>query len=162
DAAPQFATTFKASVPSLKALLAALGEEGVDGRLDAAAEISGSGRSLAEIMAHAAGETNILFGDGTLAAELAKRLPNEIVFGRPQAPSAEVNPEDPGASLRPSNDSLNVGCLVSRFDILGGRAHSHTFLLETAQAVTTGDGMIDLGKEALDLHLRPRPRDPAL
>lgn len=160
-ATPQLALTLKADVPSLGALLAALGQPSLDGRLDAAIELSGQGASLADIMAHAAGQTNLLFGQGKVAPKLAEALPNQLAFGRATAPSRELNPEDPLATPA-ADESLIVGCLISRFDIESGRARSRAFLLETAQAITTGEGEIDLAKQAFDLHLRPRPRDPAL
>jgi hypothetical protein len=158
---PQLAVILHASVESFATLLQAIGEPVLDGRLDAALELSGSGASLAEIMGSAVGQTNLLFGRGTLGPNLAKSIPNELAYGRSAAPTADPNPEDPGATLAGSPE-LKVGCLVSRFDIANGRAESRSFLLETAQAITTGDGSIDLGNEHLDLRLRPRPRDPAL
>ena len=160
-ATPQLALTFKAVVPSVGALLTALGQPSLDGRLDAAIEISGEGASFADIMAHAAGQTNLLFGHGSIAPQLAKTLPNEIAFGRAAPPVAELDPEDPAATPAPG-EGLDVGCLISRFDIEDGRAESRSLLLETAQAITTGEGTVDLAKETFDLHLRPRPRDPAL
>jgi hypothetical protein len=158
---PQLAVLLHASVESFATLLKAMGEPALDGRLDAALELSGSGASLAEIMGNAVGQTNLLFGRGTLGPTLAKSVPNELAYGRSAAPAAEPDPEDPGATLAGS-PGLKVGCLVSRLDIANGRAESRSFLLETADAITTGDGSIDLGNEHLDLHLRPRPRDPAL
>jgi hypothetical protein len=158
---PQLAVILHASVESFATLLKAIGEPALDGRLDAALELSGSGANLAEIMGSAVGQTDLLFSRGTLGPTLAKSVPNELAYGRSAAPAADPDPEDPGAALA-SNPGLKVGCLVSRFDIANGRAESRSFLLETAQAITTGDGSIDLRTEHLDLHLRPRPRDPAL
>lgn len=157
---PQLALIVRANVESFGALLKSVGAPAIDGRLDAAVELSGTGASLAEIMGGAAGQTNLLFGKGTLAPALAKAVPNELAFGRSAAPADTIEAGDPIAA-RTQSDALQIACLVSRFDIAGGRATSRSFLLETAEAVTTGDGVVDLGAESLDLRLRPRPRDPA-
>ncbi|MFO1186453.1 MAG: AsmA-like C-terminal region-containing protein [Alphaproteobacteria bacterium] len=158
---PQLALVLRASVESFGAALKSVGAPAIDGRLDAALELSGTGASLADIMANAAGQTNLLFGKGTLAPTLAKAIPSEIAFGRSAPPADTIEAGDPIAA-RTQENALAIACLVSRFDIAGGRATSRSFLLETAEAVTTGEGSIDLGAENLDLRLRPRPRDPAL
>lgn len=158
---PQLALIVRANVAKLGDALQSVGGPAADGRLDAAVELSGSGASLAEIMSNAAGQTNLLFGKGILAPALAKAVPNEIAFGRSAVPADTIEAGDPIAA-RTRDSALQIACLVSRFDIAGGRATSRSFLLETAEAVTTGEGIIDLGAESLDLRLRPRPRDPAL
>lgn len=161
-AEPRLAVTVHASISSIGALLKSGEHSAIDGHIDAALELAGTGRSPAALMASAAGQTNLLLGPGRLAPALAKSVPNELAFGRTTAGApADVNPEDPGAA-RVAHAGLEIGCFVSRFDIESGKAVSRALLLVTAEAITTGDGEIDLARELVDLHLRPRPKNPAL
>jgi uncharacterized protein involved in outer membrane biogenesis len=52
-----------------------------------------------------------------------------------------------------SGDASQVNCLVTRFDIKDGVAHSRGLVLDTPGATVLGSGNIDLRNERLDLHL---------
>jgi len=53
-------------------------------------------------------------------------------------------------------------CGVARFVIRGGIAEAKALALDSARVSLTGSGRTDLGREALDFRLVPRPKDPSL
>jgi hypothetical protein len=116
-------------------------------RADAAVELYGSGNSFAEILSSAYGQTNLLVGPGNAGTAIRAALPDFIVTGLDKQ-----SPE--------SNEPLAFNCVISRFDVSGGRAVSRAFMVEAAEAVTTGQGELDLAREKIDFKLAPRPKDP--
>ena len=152
-AAPKLSLTMTAKVPDVGALAQALGTTTTSqGRIDAAIELLGTGDSAAAIMANSYGQTDLLVGPGHADPKLVAALPKALAFGVDDPPTGEAD----------AGSGLDVGCLISRFDIDGGRAVSRALLVDTASAETTGQGTIDFGNESLNFHLAPRPKDPAL
>jgi uncharacterized protein involved in outer membrane biogenesis len=129
--------------------LAALGVKGLNGgQADFALELSGRGSDLRSVMASAIGQSDVLAGGLQAGPALAQMLPSELSLG--------IAANDAGEDPSP----LKVACLLNRLDIVGGRATSRAFFLDTPGAVTTGEGVLDLGTGAIDVHLAPRPKDP--
>jgi len=56
----------------------------------------------------------------------------------------------------------NLNCLVARFDVTRGTADATVLLVDTKRVTVGGAGTVDLARQALDLRLVPRPKDPSL
>ena len=123
-------------------------------RLDFGMALEGEGDSLANMLANAKGQTNLLIGEGRLSERAVLLIGSDIADQlRPMA-------TDPTNAV--PSEGINLKCAVSRFDVEHGMAKSRAFLVQTKNTITTGRGEINLGIESINLRLAPRPRNPAL
>jgi uncharacterized protein involved in outer membrane biogenesis len=120
-----------------------------EGKLDATVDVRGKGSSIAAIMAGLHGQTALMLGKG--------RLDNAYI---------ELIGADLGASLfrlvnplKQEQPVTEVNCLVSRFDIQNGIARSTALVFDTRNMIVVGEGQINLKTEALDLSLKPAPKE---
>lgn len=113
-------------------------------------QLQGEGTTIADMFANAAGQANLVMGEGRLGPEIAE------LFGGREA--AGLTPVEAKAS---GQDVIDLTCLVSRFDVADGVARSRAFLVQTSDSVTTGKGSINLKTETINLRLAPRPKNPA-
>ncbi len=59
-------------------------------------------------------------------------------------------------------DNIQMQCLVSRFSVVDGMAHSEALLFDTDAMTVSGQGSVNLASELLDLTVAPRPKDANL
>jgi len=125
-------------------LLGATGVAEGAGTLGGRAKLISTGRSTAELLAHADGELTLSMAGGTLSALLVDlsgvRLGNAILSAL-------------GIPAR-----TQVECFVADFGMRQGVLTSRTVLLDTSEAVIAGTGTIDLGRERLDYQLRTQAK----
>lgn len=120
-----------------------IGSEG-GGSLTGRAQINATGRSTAELLARGDGSLLLVTSGGSLSAVLVDlsglRLGNAIfsAFGLPSR--------------------TRIECFVSDFRLERGVLRSRVLLLETADALLSGEGSIRLDQERLDMRVRSQPK----
>lgn len=119
-----------------------VGAAGVRGRgsLGGVGRVEGTGRSIAEILAHGEGGLTLVMVGGNLSAFLVDL--SGLRFG--------------GAlfSLLGLPEREPIRCLIGDFALGRGALSARTLLLDTETAVVTGTGRMTLPEERLDLRLR--------
>jgi len=112
------------------------------------ARLTGHGNSVAELLASADGRVSLAVDRGTLsnlALELLGLDAGEAIL------------------LFASGDrDIALRCAVADLGVRDGIATSDLLVLDTADTVVVGAGVIDLRRETLDLTVYPRPKDVSL
>ena len=116
-------------------------------RLNTALDVSGSGASVAAIMAGLEGRTRLVIREGRINSQALGIAVTGILDLMPWADSAEAN---------------KINCLVSRFDIKGGVATSRAMVLDTNGMTVTGKGRLDFGDETIHMTVSPKPKSISL
>ena len=114
------------------------------GALSGTAHLQGAGKSVAAILGTADGEASFWMENGDLSALL-------VDFGGLRLGSALLS------SLANTRDTP-VDCFVADLPLRHGILSTRGLILETANAVTVGSGIVDLARERVDLRLRTQSR----
>ena len=112
------------------------------------ARLAGTGSSVAALMGSADGRITLAIDHGTIS---------NLVL--------ELMGLDAGEALlifATGDREIELRCAVADLDVRKGVAASEVLVLDTADTLVVGTGVIDLRKEALDLTLYPRPKDKSL
>lgn len=115
---------------------------------DFGARLKGQGKSLNAIASSLNGQTNLVIGKGTINSRAFAVVSDDLT--RVLIPSGE------------SGDTAKLVCAISRFDFTSGIGKASALALETDTLITTGSGMVDLGKERIDLLFKPKPKKASL
>ncbi|HSW19987.1 MAG TPA: AsmA family protein [Ramlibacter sp.] len=110
--------------------------------------LAGQGRSVAEMLAHSAGDVSLLLGRGrisNLLLELAGLDGGEIV-----------------KFLAGRDQRVELRCAAAAFSVQGGLMTTRALVLDTSDTVVWGDGGINLANEKVDLVFRPYPKDMSI
>lgn len=121
-------------------LLAATGAARGAGTIGGRAVIDGTGRSMAEILAHGNGELKLYMGSGGNVSALLVDL-SGLQFGNAVLSALGV----------PSRATIQ--CLITDFVLQRGIVDARTFVLDTDEARVGGKGNINLRDESLKLVL---------
>jgi len=125
----------------LARLLAATHAFAGDGTVGGAANITGSGNSLAAILGHGNGHASIYLQHGgdvsALLVDLAGLQAGDAILSALGVPT-----------------KTKIQCMVSDFGLTDGQMDTKTFLLATSEANIIGSGTVDLNTEKLDLAMR--------
>jgi uncharacterized protein involved in outer membrane biogenesis len=111
-------------------------------------ELTGHGRSTAEILKSGDGGAVIVMAGGKLSNLLLELVGIDIA-------------ESLGFALG-KDKPVPVRCAVADFKLRDGVMKTQTFVVDTTDTNVTGEGAIDLGSEKLDLKLEAHPKDPSL
>lgn len=124
--------------PTLESMQASLGEVNAD------ASLSGTGNSIAAMMASANGEVKGAVTQGTVSKFILEaaglNVPNAVfakLFGDKQ---------------------VQLNCLAADFDVKSGLMQTEYFVMDTDDAVVAVDGTINLSSEAMNLDIRPKTK----
>lgn len=117
-------------------------------KADFGAQLSGRGGSMHAIASSLNGQTNFVLGQGTINSKAFAIVSNDLA-------KAII----PGGG---SSETVQLVCAISRFDFAGGVGTSKALAMETNALVTTGAGTVDLGRERIDLLLKPKPKEASL
>ncbi|MDJ0948175.1 MAG: AsmA family protein [Alphaproteobacteria bacterium] len=121
------------------------GDDTLTGALDAELKLSGTGRSVAEVMASANGFATLLSREGQVRSTFFDFLSADVVDAiKPWAP--------PRAPTR-------LRCAVMRFDIRDGIGRSKVIVIDSSRATVVGEGVINLRRETLDVLFEPSTKD---
>lgn len=114
------------------------------GRID----LAGQGHSTAELLGAADGRATLMMSGGSLSALLVEAIGIDIA----KALGLAISQDHPMA----------VRCLVADLDLNKGDARTRALVLDTADAVVTGQGDINLRDEKMKLRLDSHPKDASL
>jgi uncharacterized protein involved in outer membrane biogenesis len=130
-------------------LLAGLGQDKiVEASMDIKSELTGSGTSIAGIMAGLNGKLIATLQKGRINNQYLEVAGGDLgpVLGNIIAPTAKGQP----------NTQLN--CMVMGFRVVKGLAKSNVILLNTENMVVLGEGRVNLASEEIDLVMHPSPK----
>jgi uncharacterized protein involved in outer membrane biogenesis len=124
--------------PTLETMQASLGEVNAD------VSLSGTGNSIATMMASANGEVKGAVTQGSVSKFILEaaglNVPNAVfakLFGDKQ---------------------VQLNCLAADFDVKSGLMQTNYFAMDTDDAVVAVDGTINLSTEAMNLDVRPKTK----
>jgi uncharacterized protein involved in outer membrane biogenesis len=126
-------------------------ERSVEGNLDTNLDLTGSGNSIAALMAGLNGDIRIAMSNGRAASQYLNLLEKYLGSGILRM----LNPFEEKREYTPLN------CFVTGIDIKDGLADVR-ILLDTDRTSIFGAGDVNLKTERLDLGIRPTPKKGAL
>lgn len=109
------------------------------------AKVSATGTSVADILGSATGDVALIMAEGRISHLLVELVGLDVA-------------ESLGLAIG-GDKPIPIRCIVADFAAEQGLFTSRTLLLDTADTSVVGEGMIDMGSEALDLRLEARPKD---
>ncbi|RAR74011.1 hypothetical protein AX018_10686 [Paracidovorax anthurii] len=112
------------------------------GRLDGALALNGRGDSVAGMLGTSTGEARVYIRDGRFSKQmldLAALNVGSVVVAR----------------LFGENQEVRLRCAVADFAVRDGVAQARSVQLSTDEALVEATGSIDLGRETLDLRIKP-------
>jgi AsmA family protein len=118
------------------------------GALHGRAELAGQGNSVARLVGSAQGRATLAIADGTIS---------NLVL--------ELIGLDAGEALRlfaTGDRRIPLHCGILDLDVRNGVATTKALVLDTADTLVVGAGVVDLRQELLDLTVYPRPKDASL
>lgn len=112
------------------------------GRLDGAVALNGSGQSVASMLGSASGETRLYIRDG----RFSKQMLDLAALNVGSVVVAKLFGDDKEVQLR---------CAVADFAVKDGIAQTRSVKLSTNEATVEATGTADLGREHIDLRIKP-------
>jgi uncharacterized protein involved in outer membrane biogenesis len=124
--------------PTIESMQASLGE------IDGDASLSGTGKSVAELLASSNGEVKMVIDRGRVSKLLLEQIGLNVgsiiliqLFGDRQ---------------------VQLNCLIGDFNLTNGLMEARTFVIDTEEAILVITGEIDLAKEQLNLTIHPESK----
>ena len=118
------------------------------GRLAGSFNLVGNGNSIAAMLASADGDVAIGMGRGEISNLLVEL--------------AGIDIYEALKFLIGKDRKVAVRCAFADFGVKQGVMDARALAFDTADTIIVGKGQVDLGEEALDLELRPRPKDRSI
>ncbi len=118
------------------------------GKLHGDIDLSGRGNSVAQMLAGASGNVDVLMGRGQISNLLL-----------------EVAGLDGGEIIKfmlKGDRDVQVRCAAAGFGVQRGLMTPRVLLLDTADTVIYGEGSISLAQETINLTLNPQPKDKSI
>ena len=112
-------------------------------------KLSGTGRSLHELMASSNGNLSVTQGEGRLKDLMTSRLFGDLVLQIIRT----LNP------LQTEEEYTTLQCATYVVDVVDGLATIQNFAIQTDRMATIAKGSIDFEDEKLDLSMRASPRE---
>lgn len=112
------------------------------GRLDGAMAVNGTGNSIAKMLGTSNGEARVYIRDGRFSKQM-------LDLAALNVGSVVV------AKLFGENKEVQLRCAVADFGIKDGIAQTRSVKLNTEEAVVEAMGTIDLGREYMNLYIKP-------
>jgi hypothetical protein len=112
------------------------------GRLDGAMAVNGTGNSIAKMLGTSNGEARVYIRNGRFSKQM-------LDLAALNVGSVVV------AKLFGENKEVQLRCAVADFGIKDGIAQTRSVKLNTEEAVVEAMGTIDLGREYMDLYIKP-------
>lgn len=112
------------------------------------AVLDGRGDSTAALLASMDGDVGFALTNGMINQELIEL--------------AGLDPGDFLGLVATGNDRIRVRCAVGDFKVTDGLMKTRALVFDTTDTVIYADGKIDLGKESMDVTIRPRPKDMSI
>ncbi len=118
------------------------------GKIHGDIDLKGRGDSVAQMFGTSGGKVAMLMGSGEISNLLL-----------------EFAGIDGGEIIKfylKGDENVKLRCAAAAFDVRNGVMQSQALVLDTADTVVYGDGQVSLANEALDLTLRPYPKDMSI
>ena len=118
------------------------------GKIHGDIDLKGRGDSVAQMFGNSGGKVAMLMGSGEISNLLL-----------------EFAGIDGGEIIKfylKGDENVKLRCAAAAFDVRNGVMQSQALVLDTADTVVYGDGQVSLANEALDLTLRPYPKDMSI
>jgi uncharacterized protein involved in outer membrane biogenesis len=119
--------------------------ESTDGLFGGKVELSGTGASLAEVLADSNGNVSIIMTQGTISLLLVEAADLDI---------AQAIPLFLGRDR-----ATDIHCGVMDFTVTDGELESNIIMIDTKDSRIVGDVSIDLKDERIEARLKPRAKD---
>lgn len=119
--------------------------EDATGRLGGSLALTGSGNSVARMLASSDGDVSARMGSGRVSNLLMEK--------------AGIDIQETVKFLLTKDRSIPVRCAFGEFDVKKGLMSSRALAFDTTDTVILGDGSISLRDERYDLRLKPLPKD---
>jgi len=126
----------------------AAGKLGTAGKLDGWIDLTGTGRSLAELLASANGNVLLSMPEGQMGKVLIELVGLDVA-------------ETIQKALAKAK-TYQLRCLVADFAVHNGRMETQMLLIDTTDTKVLGGGFIDLHDNQLGLKLEPKAKDFSL
>jgi AsmA family protein len=110
------------------------------GKVDVTLDVSGSGRSVRQLMAGLNGKTRVQVKDGRLESGALNVISTDML------------------NVFDSKDDKAIRCAVVQFNITKGMADTHAIVFETGGLSVIGSGSANLANETLKLRVDPRSK----
>lgn len=118
--------------------------EATFGEINAAVALAGEGTSIASLMGSANGEVKLLVEHGQISKALLE--------------TAGLNIGNLVLTRLFGDRSVELNCAVAQFVTANGVMNAQAFVVDTDEALIDVSGHIDLGKESLELDVRPQAK----
>jgi uncharacterized protein involved in outer membrane biogenesis len=118
------------------------------GQLQAQVDLTARGKSMADMLAHSDGNIALLMGKGEISNILL-----------------EIGGLDGGEIIKflvRGDNRVQLRCAATAFEVKDGLMTSRALVLDTADTVFYGGGSVNLAKEAMDITIRPYPKDTSI
>lgn len=113
--------------------------------------LSGTGESLAAVLASLTGRLRVVAGEGTAEVAQAEQATATLVLG---AIAETLGKED--------SDAVKMNCFAASIEFEEGVGDVQVLMLDTENTTIFGSGTIDLAKEQWDLKFNPKPHTTTL
>ncbi len=111
-------------------------------------ELSGSGNSVARMLASANGKIGMFMDGGEIS-----RFMMELVA---------LDLWDAAALKLKGDEKVNIRCAIADFSVKDGMASTNAFVVDTSVVLVQGGGAVNLKTEEMDLTLNPKPKDSSI
>jgi uncharacterized protein involved in outer membrane biogenesis len=118
------------------------------GRIDAAADLAGSGNSIAGVLGTSNGKVGIVVPAGEISGELMAMVAIDLW----RIAKFKLAGDEP----------VKIRCGVGDFEVKNGVMHANALVFDTEAVNVQGEGTIDLKREQIDLTLYPEPKQKSL
>ncbi len=143
-------TEFDARAIDYGAILRATGvTDGALGQLDLRAHLTGAGNSLRSLLQTAAGNIEMVGGEGRLRGKLIELWGGNL--------TQILNPVDWA-----KGGDTELRCVVGRFQINDGNVRSDMLLVDSRKVTVAGELVLDLKTEAIHGIFKPQPKQASL
>ncbi|MFO8033472.1 MAG: AsmA family protein [Desulfohalobiaceae bacterium] len=124
----------------------------MQGLLDADIQVSGTGSSVAEIMAGLDGQAGLVLGQGSVQNKYLSALGGDLRDSLFRL----LNP------TQEKKEQVVINCCITEIKIQEGLARIQALVLDTDLMTVKGQGEVDLSSEELDVSLDPDPKQGKL
>lgn len=121
----------------------------IDGAILGRAKLSGSGASVRDAAASANGQVTLIIPRGEMREALAELLGVNVLKGL-------------GLLFSEPEQKTTLRCAVADFKATKGVLNAQTIVFDTEPVVASGDGVISLKDETLNLKIKGHPKEPRL
>jgi len=122
--------------------------QGSIGNLDGLIELSGSGDSVGKLLGSANGKIGVYMDEGKISRFLMELVALDLWDA---------------ARVKLKGDSeIAIRCAIADFSVKSGVAQANALVFDTAVVNVGGGGTINLKTEAMDITLKPEPKDRSI